>query len=169
MRLCVGVVEREFRRGEALELRANLRGELRANPRAEEEAHAGAHEVVRKRAVALEQIGDAFRRKHRAAVDEYDVQADREARQTVRAPDGIGGGRRTNHEARGAEGAIAVCPLDSLIDFGRRAKIVGSEDQPFHRAGRGINAPTRAAYRLRACRRTTAAGPKRDARSARDI
>ena len=43
VRLRVGMIERQARLRETLELRADLRGELRARARAEEEAHARAY------------------------------------------------------------------------------------------------------------------------------
>ena len=74
------VIERETSRSEPLELRPNLGGQLRAHAGPQEEAEACPHQIGVKTAALVDQIGYALGLQNRTAVDEYDVQSDRELR-----------------------------------------------------------------------------------------
>ena len=67
-------------------------------------------------------------------MDEYDVQPDRERRHPPRALDRVARGRSSDHQARGAQDAVAMCALDRFIDFGRGAEIVGGDDDALQRS-----------------------------------
>jgi hypothetical protein len=74
--LRVDVIERQARRRERRELRADLVLELTAHARMEEVADAGAGKVRAEHPVAVDEIGDALGREQRPSFDDHDVQAD---------------------------------------------------------------------------------------------
>ena len=64
------------------------------------------------------------------ALDHHQVQADPQRGIGTRAPDGVGGGRRGDHQAGGLQDAVAMGPLDPLVDGLGQAEIVGGEGEP---------------------------------------
>jgi hypothetical protein len=124
----IDVVESEPGRAERLELCANLRGELAAHGWHERVAHPCAHESVWHLAGIIAEIRQLDPWQHRATSRHHQMQAYRQLRQTFGALDGVGGGRRADHQARGGEHAIAVRSLDALVDGAGQAEVVTGED-----------------------------------------
>jgi hypothetical protein len=58
------------------------------------------------------------------------VQPDREAGVAPRELHGFRGRPFAHHQARRGEHALAVGPLHRLVDLGRKAEIVGGDDDP---------------------------------------
>jgi len=58
------------------------------------------------------------------------MQADAEPRQTARAGDRVGGGRRADHQAGAGQNTVAACRLDGAVDGFVEAEIIGADDEP---------------------------------------
>src|SRR5579862_7409867 len=92
--LRVHVVQRQARRGECRELRANLRFQLFANPRSKKIPESGAQQVLLEFSALVDEKRNAFGRKRRSSVHEYDVKPDSQRRHSPGAIYCIGGGGR---------------------------------------------------------------------------
>ena len=94
-------------------------------------ARASRREVAAQTSVGIDEVRNAFRRQHGRAIDEHQVQADAERRQAARASDGVADCNAAHHQTRGRQDALRVREFDGLIDLGRRAEIVGRDDECF--------------------------------------
>src|SRR5579883_2939776 len=128
--MAVDVVEGEAGGAERGELGADLGGEPAPRPGPEEEAEAGGDLVAGKAPVAADQAGKLGRRQDRHAVDEDEVEPDRQPRQAPRPRHRIGRGGGRHHQAGAGQDAVAIGALDRLVDRTVAAEIVGTDDQP---------------------------------------
>ena len=62
------------------------------------------------------------------------MQSDAQARKTARALDRVFCRGRGHHQARCAENAFPVRQLDPVVDLGREAKVIGSDDEALQSA-----------------------------------
>ncbi len=125
----VDVVERQPGGAVSLELRGDFLRDLPPQRRAYGDLGAVAGEIVAQSAAAVDQAGDLRALRQRIAVDQDHMQPDAQARQPPRARDGIGRGRRADHQARGTQHAVSVRRLDSGVDLFAQAEIVRRYDQ----------------------------------------
>jgi hypothetical protein len=130
--LRIDVVERQPGQRKTLELGSNFGRKLRPCTRSKEEANPGTDQIRQKRPVIVNEIRNPPRRQNGAAMNEYHVQPHRKIGQPPRSFNRIGRGRRTDHQACGAQHAVAMCPLYRLVDFRRNPEIVSGENQPLH-------------------------------------
>ena len=77
---------------------------------------------------------NCLRRKHGLAVDEYDVAADTQIRDSVCQLHGFGEGGSVGHERGGSYDPIGVCLDDGAIHATGESEIIGIDDQAPHRA-----------------------------------
>ena len=141
------MVERETGGAERLELGADFRGQLAPDARAKENRKPARDLIVveagrRRRPAGRVSAGGNIG----CAVDQHEMQPDPQPRQTARPHHGVGGGRRRDHQARAGQDAVAVGPLDRLVDGDVAPEIVGADDQPrraFAFARRGSSEPHR--------------------------
>ena len=125
----VDVVQRQTGRSIRAELRLDFRCKLPARLWPEKHCDAHPHEVAAQPRLRVDQIRDAFRAKHRRAIDEHQMQADPKRRQTARASDRIFSRRAVHHQACRREDAVGVRELYAFIDLRCQAEIVGRDDQ----------------------------------------
>jgi hypothetical protein len=118
----VQVVAGEAGGAERLDLRRDLGPQLRPCRRGGRERQAHACHVVAEAPVRPHQRRDALRRQHGRAVRQREVQADGEARVAPRDRHGVRRRPLAYHQAGGGEHALAVRPLDRLVDSGERPK-----------------------------------------------
>ena len=126
----VDVVERETGRAKRLELRPDFGREQSACLRAEEKPQTGSKRVVVEAAVAANEAAEFLRRQDRIAVDQHEVKTDMEVRVAPCPRDGVGRSWGTDHQASGGQDAVAMRPLDRLIDRNIATEIIGGDDQP---------------------------------------
>src|SRR5215472_5356143 len=134
----VDMVKLQARCGESLELCRDFMRKLLSNTCKKENRSAGTHHVVAKISVWSNQVGNRSGWQHWTAIDEHKMQTDPEARHLPGPRHRVGGGWRSNHQARGGENAVAVCKLDRFVDFDGGTKIVRRYDKTFQAAASSL-------------------------------
>jgi hypothetical protein len=124
----VDVVERQTGRAKGFELGADFAGELLPDGGPQRDAKRSAAETAVEFAVGAHETPARLGRE-RAPVDENEMQADGESRQTPRPGRGIGRGGRPDHQARRRQNAAAMGLFDGLVDGGVAAEIIRADDQ----------------------------------------
>jgi hypothetical protein len=135
MLVCIDVVERESGRSICLELRLDFCCDLPTDRRAHEYIESETNHVAAKTPGVIDEIRQAFRRQHRPALYEDEMQADAQSRQPPRARNRVLRRRSSDHEACSREDAALMRGFDSFIDFARKPEIVGRDDNLFQSAG----------------------------------
>ena len=97
-----------------------------------EKANAGARHVAVERAVSADQARDRRRRRHRASVDQHEMQPDMQAGKPARPHHRVRRRRRADHQARGRQNTVPVRLLDRRVDRRVEPEIVGADDQALH-------------------------------------
>lgn len=98
--MCIGMVERQSRRGERGELRADLGRELPLDARAREISEGETELAGRKPATRVDQIGNFVRRQNGGTGNENQVKPDRKAWIRACPAYGVSGGGAPDHQAR---------------------------------------------------------------------
>ena len=135
MHVLVGVDMIEFEPGRAksLVLGAYLLRQLPPDIRQKEKAKAGAGHIGMEVSVDSDQSRNFLERRHRAPVDQHDVQADMQLRHQLRPDYSIRCRGRANHQARRRQNAVPMPLLDRFVNCGIEAEIVGANNQAFHK------------------------------------
>jgi len=134
----VDMVEREPRRAERFELRADFGGELAPRGGRKIKAEPGAHHVRVERAVSPDERRNLARRQDWRAIGQHQMQADAQRGKPLGPRHRVRGRRRADHQARHGQDAVAVGFLDRLIDRHIAPEIIGANDEALlisHRDG----------------------------------
>src|SRR6185312_849845 len=125
----VDMVERQAGAAEGVELRANLGGGLAPRLTIAEDADAGCHGILGELAAAIDESRDLAGRKDGGAVDQHEMEADAEPRQTLGARHRIRRRGARHHEARRSEDAAGMARLDRLVHRLVEAEIIRRDDE----------------------------------------
>jgi hypothetical protein len=125
----VHVVERKSGRCICFELRCDFSCDLAAYSCAQPDRRAKSSHVGAETAIRIDEIRDAARGKERAPFDEHEMKADAQARETPGADYRIACRSAADHQARRAQHSRCVRELYRFVHLGRRAEIVGRDDQ----------------------------------------
>jgi hypothetical protein len=129
----IDVIQSETSARKRIELCANFRLQLAAQRTAHEISDSARKQVPVHVTVGIHEARNLCRRQRCPAIRQDQVQADAEIRQPVCAPDGIGGCRCADHQARCRQDTAAARLLDGIIDSFVQAEVIGRHDQvPLH-------------------------------------
>ena len=125
----IDVVQRQTGCPKGRELRVDFRRKLPAHLGAQDDVKPQ-HELVRAQLTpCVDKVRYPLPRQHRPAIDEHEVQADPERRQTARTFNGVVDRRAVYHQACRRQDAARMCELDRRVDLWRDAEIIGCDDQ----------------------------------------
>jgi hypothetical protein len=125
----IDVVQRQTGCPKGRELRLDFRRKLRSHP-GEQDDVKPQHEQVRTQLTPrVDKVRYSLPRQHRPAIDEHEVQADAERRQTARTFNGVVDRCAVYHQACRRQDAARMCELDRRVDLWRDAEIIGRDDQ----------------------------------------
>jgi hypothetical protein len=127
--VAIDVVKAKTGGGESIELCGDFGGHLPAYLRIQKNPDARGEHAIMKIAGPIDQIWHPRRRRHRAAIDQHDVETHPQTRQPQRPLHSIGGRRRAHHEASSGQNTASMGNFDGFVDFGREAEVVRRYDQ----------------------------------------
>jgi hypothetical protein len=129
MMVGIDVVERQTGCPKGRELRLDFRRKLRSHLGAQDDVKPEPEHVRAQLTPCVDKVRYSLPRQHRPAIDEHEVQADPERRQTARTFNGVVDRCAVYHQACRRQDAARMCELDRRVDLWRDAEIIGRDDQ----------------------------------------
>jgi hypothetical protein len=131
----IDMVERQSARAIGFELGLDFRGDLPPHRCTQKDVHRESDHVAAEVPAPVDEVRQLLRRQRRPALDQHEMQADVQSRQSPRAGDGVLRRGTGDHQAGSGEDAALMRDFDRFIHLAGKAEVVGRDDDTLQSAG----------------------------------